>query len=229
MRRADRLFQIIQILRTRSCVTAEYLADELQVSVRTIYRDMQDLSLSGVPVLAQTGVGYQLDRAYNLPSITFSENELQALLLGARMVQAWSDRQLAREASFAISRIESILPESLKQTLRSRDIQVPAYHIYSSVADDMPVIRDAIRQSSKVHLDYRREDGEVSSRVVWPLGLFFWGQVWTMVSWCELRNEFRQFRLDRINKLTALAELFSCDEHQSLDYYLQQVCSEDEP
>lgn len=226
MRRADRLFQIIQILRTRRQVRARDLAQSLQVSERTIYRDMQDLSLSGVPLVGEAGVGYSLDRAYNLPPITFSESELEALLLGARMVQAWTDKQMASEASFAIARIESILPDRLKQTLQKRDIQVPDFHIYSGVAGYMPGIRAAIKHCEKLVLSYCREDGQSSQRITWPLGLFFWGNVWTMVAWCELRDDFRQFRLDRIQDVDVTGQNYQTGTQRSLDYYLQNICKE---
>lgn len=224
MRRADRLFQIIQLLRTRKQLTAKQLAENLQVSERTIYRDIQDLSLSDVPIISETGIGYSLDKAYNLPPITFSEVELESLLLGARMVQAWSDKQMAAEATRAIERIESILPEHLKPSLKKTEILVPEFHILSEVAEKMPWIRRAIKENKKVNLSYQRADGEYSNRKIWPLGLFFWGNVWTLVAWCELRNNFRQFRLDRMKRVKVQSCVFEAEAHQTLKHYLLMEC-----
>lgn len=227
MRRADRLFQIVQLLRTHRSLTAAKIAERLEVSVRTIYRDIDDLSASGTPIYAETGIGYRIDPHYDLPPVTFTENELEAMVLGARMVQAWSDRQLAREATLALQRIETILPEPLEKAFNSTELLVPAFHIFSGVAETLPVVRKAIKQQKKVELDYKRADGQFSNRIIWPLGLFFWGNVWTLVGWCELRNGYRQFRIDRIQELRCLEIPFEPGEQQTLDYYLLNVCDSD--
>ncbi len=226
MRRADRLFQIVQLLRTHKSITAHQMAVRLEVSERTIYRDMQDLSLASVPIISATGVGYSIDSSYSLPPITFNEDELEALLLGARMVQSWSDRKMAAEAARVIEKIECILPESLKQSLQSQEILVPAFHIFSDVAEYLPDLRLAIKQKNKIQLDYKRADGQTSSRKIWPLGLFFWGKVWTVVAWCEARGDYRQFRVDRIEQYTIENEFFKTEEQQTLNYYLLQVCDD---
>ncbi len=223
MRRADRLFQIIQLLRTHKWITAAKIAENLEVSVRTIYRDIQDLSVSGIPVISETGTGYSLDKHYNLPPVTFSEAELESLVLGARMVQAWSDRQLAAEATRALERIESILPEQLKSAFQTTELMVPAFHIFSDVAENLPIIRKAIKSDTKLALQYTRADGEYSNRIIWPLGLFFWGNVWTMVSWCELRSDYRQFRIDRIKSVKLLNMHFETSAQQTLKNYLLQI------
>lgn len=227
MRRGDRLFQIVQLLRTHKRITAQQMAQRLEVSERTIYRDMQDLSLSSVPVISETGVGYSIDSSYNLPPITFSEDELESLLLGVRMVQSWSDRKMAAEATRVMEKIECILPANLKQSLKSQEILVPAFHVFSGVADLMPGIRHAIKKQNKINLYYRRADSERSERIIWPLGLFFWGKVWTAVAWCEIRNDFRQFRIDRIEQYDVLDEVFVTKENQTLNHYLLQVCRDE--
>jgi len=226
MRRADRLFQIVQLLRTHKSITAQKMSQRLEVSERTIYRDMQDLSLSSVPIISVTGVGYSIDPAYSLPPITFNEDELEALLLGARMVQSWSDRKMAAEATRVIEKIECILPDNLKQSLQSQEILVPAFHIFSDVAELLPGLRSAIKQRNKINLDYKRADGQASTRIIWPLGLFFWGKVWTLVAWCEIRNDYRQFRIDRIQQYKTEDVFFKTNEQQTLNYYLLQVCND---
>jgi len=228
MRRGDRLFQIVQLLRTNQNITAQQMAQRLEVSVRTIYRDMKDLSLSSVPVISETGVGYSIDSSYSLPPITFNEDELEALLLGVRMVQSWSDRQMAAEATRVIEKIECILPQGLKRALQSKEILVPAFHVFSEEADLMPEIRQAIKLQHKLHLQYKRADEQKSQRVIWPLGLFFWGKVWTVVAWCEYRVGYRQFRIDRIVKYSVLDEAFKLEKNQTLENYLLHVCKEDD-
>lgn len=223
MRRADRLFQIVQMLRTRRWLTAAQIAERLEVSERTIYRDMQDLSLAGTPIISETGVGYSLDKSYNLPSITFTEEELESLILGARMVQAWSDKQMAADATRALDRIESVLPEQLKTTLHTTELMVPAFHILSDVAEKMPPIRAAIKSKNVLYINYKRADGMPSDRKIWPLGLFFWGNVWTLVAWCELRDSFRNFRIDRIQNVTSMKSHFEPTYEQSLKFFLLNV------
>jgi predicted DNA-binding transcriptional regulator YafY len=227
MRRADRLFQIIQLLQTRRLITAEDIAQQLEVSTRTIYRDIQDLSLSGVPVISQTGSGYRLDKSYHLPPITFSEAELEALILGARMVQAWSDRELASEATRALQRIAQVLPQQRQGAFEDEELIVPNFYRYAQRDEDLPQIRKALKNHQKLMLKYARADGQLSDRLIWPLGVFFWGKVWTVVGWCELRHDFRQFRVDRIQSLQVLAERFSANEQQTLEYFLLQVCKEE--
>jgi predicted DNA-binding transcriptional regulator YafY len=152
MRRADRLFQIIQLLQTRRLITAEDIAQQLEVSARTIYRDIQDLSLSGVPVISQTGSGYRLDKSYHLPPITFSEAELEALILGARMVQAWSDRELASEATRALQRIAQVLPQQRQGAFEDEELIVPNFYRYAQRDEDLQQIRKALKKHQKLML-----------------------------------------------------------------------------
>ena len=216
MRRADRLFQIIQYLRTRRVTTARWLAEELEVSERTIYRDVQDLSLSGVPIESEAGVGYALRRGFDLPPLMFTEQELTALTLGARIVKSWADPELAKAAESVLSKTETVLPDSLKGRLEQTRLFAPL-QIPADVAAAMGSLRYAIDNRNKVSFDYTRQDGTNSSRTVWPLGLFFWGSVWTLGSWCELRDNFRNFRLDRIRNLATRQEQFPHTAGRTLD------------
>jgi predicted DNA-binding transcriptional regulator YafY len=222
MRRADRLFQIIQNLHHDRAVTARHLADELQVSERTIYRDIQDLSLSGVPITGEAGLGYRLMKGFQLSPLMFTEEELAALLLGARMVQVWTDQGLARAAQQAMGKIEHVIPEQLRPELERQDILVPDFPFAAQVAEELEVLRKAIKQQRKVHFEYQREDGARSVRTVHPLGLFYWGKVWTLVAWCELRDGFRHFRLDRMNHATGLDERYELRKGRTLQDYLAQ-------
>ncbi len=223
MRRADRLFRLIQLLRHDRVLTARDLADELEVSERTIYRDVQDLTLSGVPIQGEAGVGYRLMRGFNLPPLMFDEEELAALLLGARMVRAWTDKGLSRAAGQVLAKVEAVLPEGLRPELERHDVFVPAFNVDEPFAEILRLLRPAIRDRMKVRFDYRRLDGESSRRTVWPLGLAFWGKVWTLAAWCELRESLRTFRVDRMEDLLHLEDTFEETRGRTLrDYVAMQ-------
>jgi len=225
MRRADRLFQIVQNLHHERVITAQQLAEALEVSERTIYRDIQDLSLSGVPVTGEAGQGYRLLPGYHLPPLMFNEEELEALLFGARMVRAWTDKGLARAAHSAMQKIESAIPDRLKPGLDRQDIIVPDFPMNGMAGEQMVVLRQAIKDQHKVQIDYTREDGEPSTRILHPLGLFYWGKTWTLVAWCELRDSFRHFRLDRIQAIENLKQPFESIEGRTLqDFMDSQRC-----
>lgn len=222
MRRADRLFRITQELRSDRWMTAQKLAELLEVSERTIYRDIQDLSLSGIPIIAEAGMGYRLMEGFRLPPLMFTEEELEALLLGVRMVGVWSDPLLANAAERAVARIEAVLPERLLPELSRHIIMVPPFGPEVDVSDTLYLLRQAVRSLSKVKFNYQRADGEKSVRTVWPLGLAYWGRTWTLIAWCELRDEFRHFRLDRMSKLIESGESYTPQAGRTLEDFLAQ-------
>ncbi len=224
MRRADRLFQIVQQLHPSRAVTARQLADTLDVSERTIYRDIQDLSLSGVPVSGEAGQGYRLLPGFRLPPLMFTEEELEAIILGARMVRAWTDKDLARSAHQALQKIEHVVPERLRPEFDKQEIQVPDFPMEGMAGEQLRQVRQAIRKQIKLKMDYTREDGQQSRRVIQPLGLFYWGKVWTVVGWCELRDAFRNFRLDRMQNLQPTNIPFKSQQGRTLQDYLSIVC-----
>lgn len=227
MRRADRLFQIIQILRTRRVVTAQYLAEAVEVSERTIYRDIRDLMLSGVPIEGEAGVGYLLRRGFDLPPLMFTRAEISAITLGARIVKSWSDPSLAKAADQALAKIETVLPEGLKAKFGETNLYAPMVPLPPVVVEGMALLRHAIEERCKVHYQYTREDGNGSERVVWPLGLFFWGTIWTLGAWCELRQAFRNFRLDRMRELIVLEEQYPIMPGRTLDDLFREVVKEE--
>ena len=220
MRRADRLFQIVQFLRSRRLTTAQWLAERLQVSVRTIYRDIQDLSLSGVPIEGEAGVGYVLRHTMDLPPLMFERDEIEALVTGARMVKAWADPELMRAAESALAKIHSVLPAALKDELNRNRLFAPGGGHYP--VHWITRFRQAIRERQKMMLTYRAENNELTERCIWPLGLFFWGQVWTLCTWCELRNDFRNFRVDRVVELQNTGNTFTPEVGQRLEDYLAE-------
>ena len=217
MRRADRLFQIVQFLRTRRITTAKWLAEELEVSERTIYRDIQDLSLSGVPVEGEAGVGYVLRKGFDLPPLMFSNEEIAALILGTRLVKSWADPGLARAADRVLNKVETVIPETLRKQFDHSHLFAPMTLIQPDVALAMGEIRMAIENKLKMKIEYTRKDGQHSGRTIWPLGLFFWGSVWTLGAWCELRESFRVFRLDRIDRFNLDDETYPQKQGRTLE------------
>lgn len=216
MRRADRLFQIIQFLRTRRVTTASWLAERLEVSERTIYRDIKDLILSGVNIEGEAGIGYVVRRGFDLPPLMFSKEEISALVLGTRIVESWADPALATAAQSVLSKIESVLPQDLKSSLDNTLLFSPFTRISPEVSSSMAEIRFAADNRRKVSLQYARADGQSSDRIIWPLGLFFWGSVWTIGAWCELRAAFRIFRLDRIKSLWVMEDNYPLEKGKTL-------------
>ena len=219
MRRADRLFQIIQLLRRRNVATAGWLAGELEVSERTVYRDIRDLMLSGVPIEGEAGVGYVLRRGFDLPPLMFTDAEIEAMVLGARVVTSWGDAGLAKAAADALARVESVLPDRLKARLTGTPLFAPGFHVPQQVAASLTVVRGAIDARRKVRMAYTGADGAGTERTVRPLGLFFWGTTWSFAGWCELRTDFRSFRLDRIGHLNVLPERFQDEAGRTIDDY----------
>jgi predicted DNA-binding transcriptional regulator YafY len=217
VRRADRLFQVIQLLRRRNVATAAWLAGELEVSERTIYRDVRDLVSSGVPIEGEAGVGYVLRRGFDLPPLMFTDAEIEAMVLGARVVTSWGDAGLARAAGDALARVESVLPERLRGRLTDTRLYAPGFHVPQEVAARLTSLRRAIDEHRKAQLDYTAPEGERTQRCVRPLGLFFWGTVWSLTAWCELREDFRSFRLDRMTALDVLTERFRDEPGRTLE------------
>lgn len=220
MRRADRLFQIVQHLRGGRLVTAAKLAEVLEVSQRTIYRDIADLQSTGVPIDGEAGVGYILREGYDLPPLMFTRDEIVALVAGARLIRAWGGASMARAAEEALIKIGSVLPELERRRADRVEIHATANEMTPEIRDRIDEIEKAVDGRRKLQFDYADAEGRPSSRVIRPLGLWFWGKVWTLVAWCELRDDFRMFRLDRIRTLGATGESFRPEPGRTLaDFY----------
>ncbi|MCZ6616902.1 MAG: YafY family protein [Gammaproteobacteria bacterium] len=225
MRRADRLFQIVLMLGRGRVLTANGIAERLEVSDRTIYRDVQDLQLSGVPIEGEAGVGYVLRRGYQVPPMMFDEEELQALVFGADVAKSYGDANMAEAADRILAKIDAVLPQRLRPQLTSHRVVVPDFRISEEVAETLGEARNAINSQLRLFLDYRNAAEESSERIIWPLTVAYWGRTWTLGGWCELRQDFRNFRLDRINSLRVLSSVFPDEPGKRLeDYFASNGC-----
>lgn len=202
MSRAQRLLDLIQIFRRhRQPVSGSALADELGISLRTLYRDIETLKGQGAYIEGEPGVGYILRPGFMLPPLMFSEEEIEALVLGSRWVAERADDPLGRAARNALAKIGAVLPDDLKNGLDTTSLLIgPGDPIATGDVD--PTIRDAIRRERKLHIRYVDANDEFTQRVVWPIALAFFDRARVVVAWCELRSAFRHFRTDRIGELT---------------------------
>ncbi|MBB10037.1 MULTISPECIES: YafY family protein [unclassified Alcanivorax] len=217
MRRAERLFQIVQIIGASQWTTAQALAERLAVSERTIYRDIDHLSASGVPVYSQAGKGYALLEGYQLPPLMFSVEEWQALLTGLAMAQGWAGRRQAEALRAVQEKLAMAVPAQLRaMTPPVSAPPLPERRMLGALLDPL---QQAIAERAKVRLHYRDLQEQHSKRVIWPLGLYFWGHCWTLAGWCELRGAFRHFRVDRIVILQTLEDSYPVRPGQTLADY----------
>ena len=224
MRRADRLFLLIHALRgRRSAITAQQLAQTLQVSLRTVYRDVSDLQLSGVPIEGEAGVGYMLRKGADIPPLMFTEDELEALVVGTRFVRAFGGERLGRGATAALLKIEAVLPDALRERSQRTRIYAPKVSNRIESSGLIDVLHAAIERAQVLRLDYRDGNGTITQRDVEPLALAFWGGSWTLGAWCRLRGDFRSFRPDRIASYVATGETFADDPARNIDAYMRAV------
>jgi len=222
MRRADRLFQIVQHLRGGRLVTARKLAEELEVSERTIYRDVADLVGSGVPIEGEAGVGYVMRAGFDLPPLMFTKSEVSALVAGARLIRAWGGLEMAKAAEEALVKIRDVLPEAERETAET--VQIHAMNPFWPDPVDRRRLDDldrAVNERITLTIDYADAEGQTTTRAVRPVGLWFWGKVWTLVAWCELRADFRMFRVDRITDAREGAR-FRPERDKSLAAFYEQ-------
>jgi predicted DNA-binding transcriptional regulator YafY len=223
MRRADRLFQIVQHLRARRLTTAAQLAGLLAVSERTIYRDVQDLSLSGVPVKGEAGVGYCLDRSFELTALMFTPDEVEAVVVGLRMAQAFAGERLRSASVTALDKVILALPKQRRGEVERSPLYVPAVNAHREVDPVRELLAAAATDRAVLRLTYADNDGSQTDRCVQPLALHFWGSVWTLAAWCRLRRDFRNFRLDRVTACTRTGETFLDEPGKTLEDFLRSV------
>ena len=223
MRRADRLIKIVHYLRRmRRAVTARQIADHFEICQRTVYRDIQDLMNSGVPIYGEAGVGYLIDKKYHLPPVMFDFDELEAIALGINMVRTWTDEKFSKTAESALEKIQAVLPES-----RLNDMQQLTTHSEESNGKipwevSFSDIRECTRSRHKIKFHYTDLKDKTSNRTIRPLSLVFFGPVWLVLGWCETRKDFRNFRLDRMAELAIPGTTFKDEKDKTLKAYLAQ-------
>ena len=224
MRRADRLFLVIHALRgRRTALPARRLAETLGVSLRTVYRDVADLQVSGVPIEGEAGIGYMLRKGADIPPLMFNADELEALVVGTRFVSAFGGQRLTRNAAAALLKIEAVLPPELRaRTQRSR-IFAPARADRIEATGVIDRLHEAVIAHKVLRLDYRDKAERASAREVEPLCLAFWGGAWTLGAWCRLRHDFRNFRPDRIASFESTAETFTESAERGFGAYMRAM------
>ena len=209
MRRSDRLFDIIQRLRTASGpVTAAALAADLEVTPRTVYRDIATLQARRVPIEGAAGVGYLLRRGFDLPPLMFTVDEVEAIAVGARMVGRLRDPKLQEAAESVLAKVTVVVPDALRASLAASPVFVSEGDAVAATGVDMAELRAAIRDSRKLHIAYADESGRRTHRTIWPIAMAYYVDVTLVGAWCELRADYRNFRVERIQSSKVLDEHF---------------------
>ena len=208
MRRTERLFAIIQILRrARAPITAASMADELETSLRTVYRDVAELIAQRVPVRGEAGIGYMLESGFDMPPLMLTPDEIEAAVLGARWVAGRGDPALARAANDLVAKIGAVIPSHLRPFLLDETLTTPVRPIRRD-SFDVGRVRGAIRGQTKIVLTYRDETDRESRRTVWPVAIAYYESVRLLAAWCELRQDFRHFRTDRVTEAEFLEQRY---------------------
>jgi predicted DNA-binding transcriptional regulator YafY len=213
-------------LRGRRLTTAAQLAGWLQVSERTVYRDIRDLGISGIPVEGEAGVGYRLRPGFDLPAIMFTMDEVEALVAGARMIETWGGPALGRHARSALAKIALALPPARREEVERTRLFAPGFLVPKDAAAGLETVRHAILERRKLHIEYVDRANRASTRTLDPLALYFWGTTWSVAAWCEARKDFRVFRLDRIRSLQMGGEKFDEVPGRTLDDFIASVSRE---
>lgn len=225
MRRTDRLFDLIQILRDGRLHRASEMAGRLEVSVRTIWRDMATLMSSGLPVEGERGVGYMLRAPIMLPPMILTTEELEALKLGMRLVADGADPGLSRAARNLAGKIAAVVPAGNQSD--DDDLFVFSGDQVARAAPHLPMLRQAIKAHERLTITYLDLTGRETHRDIRPLQLEFWGRVWTLAAYCEARAGFRAFRVDRIMAVTPTGETFPDEPGTTLADYRASVSPDD--
>jgi len=214
LRRADRLFDILRVLRAATGpVTAATIADALEVTVRTIYRDVATLQARRIPIEGAAGIGYVLRRGFELPPLMFTEDEAEAIAIGVRLLARTGDPGLQKAAESVLSKVTLVVPDPLREYLATAPVYVSKSGAPVPARRDLPTtIRHAIRDSRKMRIAYRDGDGRSTSRVIQPFAVAYYVEATLICAWCELRNDVRHFRTDRVVSADVLDEIFTIPE-----------------
>jgi predicted DNA-binding transcriptional regulator YafY len=230
MRRADRLFDVIQALRAApKPMTAQSLAERLEVNIRTIYRDIATLQARRVPIEGAAGIGYMLRRGFDLPPLMFTADEIEAITVGAGLVRRLRDPGLQRAAENVLSKVASILPETLRAGVAAPPHLVSIGSAKEAKGIDLAELRRAIRENRKLRIRYIDQEDRRSRRTIWPLGMAYYVDAALLGAWCEKRRDYRHFRVERIVASTILEEVFPTGDGKLLEGWLALQRQEDFP
>ncbi|HKU97740.1 MAG TPA: YafY family protein [Vineibacter sp.] len=228
MRRADRLFDILQMLRSsRRPLTAAALADALEVTVRTVYRDIATLQARRIPIEGAAGIGYVLRRGFDLPPLMFTAEEVDAIAVGTRLVRRLRDRKLQQAANSVLSKVMAVLPEDLRPPIEQPAFYVSDGDAVAPTGLDLAAARSAIRTQRKMRITYVDDKGKRSERTIWPIAMAYYVDVTLIAAWCELRADYRHFRVDRVTASSVLEETFPADNGRLMAEWL--ALSKDRP
>ena len=228
MNRIDRLHAILTHLQSKKRVTAQEVADRFNISLRTVYRDVKALEESGVPVIGEAGSGYTIMEGYRLPPVMFSQEEAAALLLGSKLAEHLSDASVKKHFNAALYKIKAVLRATDKEHVDQLDDQIAIISRMPSVDSDGRYLVDlqkSLGDKKAIYIRYQSGEEAVTERKVEPIGLCYYGQAWHLIGWCKLRNNYRDFRVSRIQQLQITDETFDADSHPSLQEYLQAMIS----
>lgn len=230
MNRIDRLFGIMTLLQGKKHYTAEAIAEHFGMSVRTVYRDIKALGEQGIPVGFEPNKGYFLVQGYFLPPVSFSSEEANALLLMESVVSAFADKSIQKHYSTALNKVKAVLHTSQKEQLETLNNHI-SFHIPDCFKYDqeyLSALQSAITQSHILELDYQNKEGIASKRQVEPIGLVFYSLAWHLIAWCHLRNEYRDFRVTRIQAMRCLDAPFKKQDHKPLSDYIEELKQHDD-
>ncbi len=216
MRRADRLFQIVQLIRGRRLSTAAFLAQRLEVSLRTVYRDVADLQHQGVPIEGEAGVGYRMRAGFDLPPLMINRDEAQALVACVRIARPRLDAQLARDAEAVLSKVLAVLPADTRAQAEKLALFALDFGRDDAVRSRIEQLRTAIDHRRVLRVSYLDLKDKRSERRLRPLACYDWGAAWTLAAWCETREDFRSFRLDRFESIDILEDRFRDEPGRTL-------------
>lgn len=219
MRKADKLFQLTNLIRARQPITAQEIANHLSVNIRTVYRYIDDLSVSGIPIYGTPGIGYQLDDDFELPPLNITANELDALLLGVKLITAWTGEELSSAASSLAKKIEAVVPKHVIDEYADV-IFTPEFVNPSKNKEIWNVLHKAIKNTFAIKITYLSLSDVTTNRTLYPLGLAYWGGTWTLAAWCTKRDDYRNFRVDRITHFSLL-EKFNKTKRINLQAFMQ--------
>jgi predicted DNA-binding transcriptional regulator YafY len=223
MNRIDRLFGIVTLLQSRNFVSAEKISEKFGISVRTVYRDIKAIGEQGVPLSFEPGKGYFIVKGFFLPPVSFTQDEAAAFLLMENVVNAFTDKSVRTNYSSGLNKVKSVMTYLQKEKLEVLSNSIRSQHParLNNNFEFITDIQNSITSKQQLEIDYKNQKQEISKRCVEPIGLVFYAFAWHLIAWCELRKEYRDFRVERISKLKLLEKPFAKAKHIQIGEYMK--------